>query len=114
MVRERGISPILAHYSSSDTGYIKTDLLQCPTEEPVLFITPTAAIIADNFFVGVLGRRCDCPAKLHIQILKWHRTDMSLLQRDEDSKIGAYGASIADSIQVGLHVHKAGYGSRVN
>ena len=113
MVCERRIAPVLAHYSSSDTGYIKTDLLQCPAEEPILFITPTATIFPDNLLVRIFGGDRNRPAKLDIQVFKRHRTHMSLLQRDEDSKIGAQGAAISDSIQVGLHVHEAGYRSRV-
>ncbi len=107
MVCERGIAPVVAHYGSSDAGYIKTDLLQCPAEEPILFITPTAAILLDNLLVRIFGGSRNRPAKLDIQILKRHRTNMSLLQRDEDKKVGAQGAAISDSIQVGLHVHKA-------
>lgn len=113
MVCERRIAPVLAHYGSSDTGDIKTDLLQCPAEEPILFITPTATIIADDLLVRIFGGDRNGPAKLDIQILKRHRTHMSPLQRDEDRKIGAQGATISDSIQVGLHVHKVGYRSRV-
>jgi hypothetical protein len=107
VVCERGIASVLAHYSSSDTGYNKTDLLQCPAEEPILFITPTPTIFVDNLLIRIFGGGRNLPAKLNIQILKRHRTNMSLLQRDEDRNIGAHGAAIADSIQVGLHVHKA-------
>jgi hypothetical protein len=113
VVCERRIAPVLAHYGSSDTGYIKTDLLQCPAEEPILFVTPTPTILPDNLLVRIFGGGRNRPAKLDIQVLKRYRTNMSLLQRDEDRKIGAHGATIADSIQVGLHVHKAGYRNRV-
>ena len=106
MVCERRIAPVLAHYSSSDTGYIKTDLLQCPAEEPILFITPTPTIIADDLLVRIFGGDRNRSAKLDIQIFKRHHTHMSLLQRDEGRKVGAQGAAISDSIQVGLHVHK--------
>ena len=113
MVCERRVASVLAHYGSRDTSDIKTNLLEYPAEEPILLITPTPTIFADNLLVRIFGGGRNRPAKLDIQILKRHRTNMSLLQRDEDRKIGAHGAAIADSIQVGLHVHKAGYRNRL-
>ena len=89
MVCERRIALVLAHYGSSDTGYIKTDLLQCPAEEPILFVTPTPTIFPDNLLVRIFGGGRNLPAKLDIQIFKRHRTNMSLLQRNEDRTIGA-------------------------
>jgi hypothetical protein len=60
-----------------------------------------------DHFGGLHTGGRDWSAKLHIQILEWHRTNMSTLQSDEDGEIGAQGTAISDSIQVGLHVHKA-------
>ena len=79
MVCKRRIAPVLAHYSSSDTGYIKTDLFQCPAEEPILFITPSSTIFADNLLVRIFGSDRYGPAKLDIQIFKRHRAHMSAL-----------------------------------
>jgi hypothetical protein len=61
-----------AHYCGGYTRNVESDLRQSPTEQPILFVAPSTALLQDDLFVSGGRVRGQSRPKLHIKVLERH------------------------------------------
>ena len=61
-----------AHYCGGYTRNVETDLRQSPTEQPILLVAPSTALLQDDLFVSGGRVRGQSRAELHIKVLERH------------------------------------------
>jgi len=105
MIGFRYVAALMTHDRSCDARDVKTDLGQCPAEQPVLFVAPAAAALVHDFLIGRIDGNRQCVTELYVEILEGHRARMCFLQCGKNLGVGATGAAIADPVEVPLEPH---------
>src|SRR5215208_2973070 len=70
MIAQLSVAGVLAHDASGNAHHIEADFLQCPSHQPVHFITPPAAPPTHDLVEAWLEIERYGTAQLHVEILE--------------------------------------------